>query len=553
MMSEWILKGRELADRGAIVLMLFAIPLAMYYLSGVVAGERGPYWLADNFDPAYAYLFNALNLINLRVPELVEHPGTTLHVLGAIVIKLLTLGKTSSEVTELVLSDPENFLSAISQTLRVLNLVSQIVLGVVCYFLTRSAVTAVLIQSPIVCFAYSFDTLSRVSPEPLLLLDVTMLACIVVLVIKRPTVLSEKALLCLLSIISGFGIATKLTFIPILCLPLVMLQSVRSRVLFLAGTLMAALVFTLPILPRYRVLLSWTGNLLIRSGNYGTGDTTIISNFWSNLADVLWYQPSMSCLIGVLAVACFVAQRQLGQDGCHQQESLLRVSRVALGLLIAQICQFVTVAKHPGSFAYLMPILGLSGLATALVYMILRELSLPSELVRSGIILLLVIGLFNSGNGQWQIVESSLEKYRERRMEAAGLERLRQYELSDCLQIFHYRASSIAYAEHFGAEWSGVKYYGPRIQSKYGSQTYFYQIWSKRLFSAGGVVVNLPEIVGQSGQSDGCIIFQGTPFEGDYERFRPPVQFQDRCDGKRETLYVIGRKCHRAVEAGVPS
>lgn len=550
MMSEWLPKGRELADRGAIVLTLFAIPLAMYYLSGVVAGERGPYWLADNFDPEYAYLFNALNLINLRVPELVEHPGTTLHVLGAVVIKLLTLGETSFEVTERVLSDPEYFLSAISQTLRVLNLVSQIVLGMVCYFLTRSAVTAVLIQSPIVCFAYSFDALSRVSPEPLLLLDVTMLAGIVVLVIGRPAVLSEKTLLYLLSIISGFGIATKFTFVPILCLPLVMLQSVRSRALFLTGTLMAALVFTLPILPRYRVVLSWTGNLLIRSGSYGTGDATIISNFWSNLADVLWYQPSMSCLVGVLAVACVVAQRQLGLGGGHQQESLLRVSRVALGLLIAQICQFAAVAKHPGSFAYLIPILGLSGLTTALVYMVLKALLLPSEAVRTGIGLLLVIGLVYSGSGQWRKVESSLSEYRERRTAAADLERLRQHDFSDCLQIFHYRASSTAYAEYFGAEWSGVRYYGPRIQSKYGPRTYFYQIWSKRLFSASGVVVNLPEIVGKS---DGCTIFQGTPFEGDYERFRPPIQFHDQCGGKREALYVLGRKCHRAVGAGVLS
>lgn len=112
--------------------VLFILPVTAYLFSSMMIEERGPYWLAENFDPEYAYLFNALNLINLPVPQLVEHPDTTLHVLGAIVIKLLTLDRTVSETTELVLADPEYYLSTISHTLRILNLISLFALGVVC-------------------------------------------------------------------------------------------------------------------------------------------------------------------------------------------------------------------------------------------------------------------------------------------------------------------------------------------------------------------------------------------------------------------------------------
>lgn len=40
------------------------------------------------------------------------------------------------------------------------------------------------------------------------------------------------------------------------------------------------------------------------------------------------------------------------------------------------------------------------------------------------------------------------------------------------------------------------------------------------------------------GKAGGCVIFQGTPFEGDYARFHPALSFNDRYGGRWETLWT---------------
>ena len=95
---------RRLLERCLVVLALTVLPLAAYLLSSVMLEEKGPYWLAENSDPEYAYLLNALNVLEGRPPEHVDHPGTTLQMFGAVVIGLLTMGHSASDLIMSMLS-----------------------------------------------------------------------------------------------------------------------------------------------------------------------------------------------------------------------------------------------------------------------------------------------------------------------------------------------------------------------------------------------------------------------------------------------------------------
>jgi hypothetical protein len=81
-----------------------------------------------------------------------------------------------------------------------------------------------------------------------------------------------------------------------------------------------------------------------------------------------------------------------------------------------------------------------------------------------------------------------------------------------------------------------------QIRRQAGPQTLFYQVWSKRMFSSDGTPVDLTQL---AARPNTCTVFQGTPFVGEYARFRPALVFTDRCGGTREALYVIGRQCPR--------
>ena len=529
----------RLFERGLVVLALTVLPVAAYLLSSVMLEEKGPYWLAENSDPEYAYLLNAVNVLEGTPPEHVDHPGTTLQMLGAVVIGLLTMGHSGSDLKALVLEDPEFYLSAINRTIRLLILMSQIAVGAMCLALTQNILLAWLIQFPIVSSAYVLEALGRVAPEPLLLLTGLCVSAAVLLMLLRRATLSDARWSVMLACICAFGIATKLTFIPVLGLALMMLRGLRSRLTFLIWTGIFLLLFTAPIIPRYSALLTWTTNLVIRSGHYGTGESDVINNFWHNLHAVLLYQPSLSWVLGGLAIVSVAAWFQ-----CHGQRSSDRMAGLrplAAGLVLVHALQFLVVAKHPGSIAYLMPSIGLSGLTMVVALMMWKELQMPFP-VRATASALMLVGLAMTVIAQEHRWTGTLDEYRARRVEAAQLEQIRNSHFSGCQTVYYYRASSKSYAEYFGAEFSGRQAFGAQIRRQAGPLTLFYQVWSKRMFSSDGVPVDLEQL---AAGPNACAVFQGTPFEGEYARFRPALVFTDRCGGTREALYVIGRQCPR--------
>jgi hypothetical protein len=186
-----------------------------------------------------------------------------------------------------------------------------------------------------------------------------------------------------------------------------------------------------------------------------------------------------------------------------------------------------------------MPSIGLSGFTIVVAVMLWKELQMPFP-VRGIALGLMLVALTWTMAGQEHRWRTMLDEYGERRIEAMNLEQLRNGPFSDCLTVFYYRASSKMYAEYFGAEFSGRQVFGPHIRRVAGPQALFYQVWSKRLFSSEGLPVDMEQVAVEPA---GCAVFQGTPFDGDYARFRPAIAFTDRCGGKREALYVIGRPC----------
>lgn len=62
--------------------------------------DRGPFWLGTNFDPAYTYLLNSLRLAGLQPPKHVDHPGTTVHSVGAVLLRLVHTALRTGEGLE---------------------------------------------------------------------------------------------------------------------------------------------------------------------------------------------------------------------------------------------------------------------------------------------------------------------------------------------------------------------------------------------------------------------------------------------------------------------
>ena len=82
-------------------------------LVSVFSKIRGPFFLGSSSDPAYAYLFNALSVSQGLPVGHIDHPGTPVQSLGAIVINCINFINHKPDVISEVLKNPEYFLNSI--------------------------------------------------------------------------------------------------------------------------------------------------------------------------------------------------------------------------------------------------------------------------------------------------------------------------------------------------------------------------------------------------------------------------------------------------------
>jgi hypothetical protein len=187
---------------------------------------KGPFWFSYNADPSYYYLMNSLNIAMIKPPFDISHPGTTVQILGAVVLKLQHMALSANDLETIVLGNPEYYLSAINIVITILNALLLFTVGSIVCYLTKNIWTAMLIQcTPFYSMTILTHGMNKVGPEPLLLFASLMLVAIVFIATMNQ---KNNYFPLSLAIICGFGIATKLTFIPMAIIPFIILPKINS-------------------------------------------------------------------------------------------------------------------------------------------------------------------------------------------------------------------------------------------------------------------------------------------------------------------------------------
>ena len=283
--------------------------------AGLLLGQwLGPFYGALRFDPAYAYLFNGLGLLQGWMPSHTDHPGTTIQELAAVTILfrwlIALLAGSRQLVADSVLSDPEAYLAAINFVLLALGAAAT-ALGV--RFLMRRTGRVwpgLLAPALMICSPSLMESLTDVKPEPLLM----ALAILVVLLASPPDEPCRKegefVRPMLLGGVLGAGIVTKITFVP-LALFVLMLPGIVAVGIAGFAAVVAMALFTIPIWPELEAPLSWYEKLLTHQGQYGDGPaglppvTNLADGAWSLLKPLAALRSQHSEPIFLAAIAVF--------------------------------------------------------------------------------------------------------------------------------------------------------------------------------------------------------------------------------------------------------
>ena len=302
-------------------------------------------------------------------PTHIDHPGTPLQLLILLIIWLSNLGLSTADILNKVLTNPELYLFFVSNILIILSFLTSVLLSAYIYYKTNNKIAAVLTQLPGLSFLtlksftspyFILPIVINVSPEPFLISIVNLfsLSFLMLYFSKKPY---EEFLATLgLGLVCGLGLATKLTFFPLLFSALIIIPW-RLKPLFIMTCSISFVLSTFPIISKYPLLFQWIINILTHAGFYGMGAQEFINwnmffvHLFKDILSEYWFY--LYPVAGIFIYSSIA----LIKNFSNRNYRFLWVS--TFGVLF----QVILLAKH-FSLHYIGPGLGLCGCVFFLFY-----------------------------------------------------------------------------------------------------------------------------------------------------------------------------------------
>ncbi len=313
-------------------------------------------------DPEYAYLLNGINIATLHSVGHTDNPGTPVQIYSAVVLRVAHLlnFKEKEELQTDILRNPDYYVELERKILVSMNALMLLFLGLISLLLIRNVWLSLILQAtPFISSNLLEIVFTKVSPEPLLVF-IIMIMILLVLRLYVDYDKEKKNFAVFFGIISGAGLATKATFLPLAILPVLLLRQRKHKLLYLAVIIPSFVLFTFPAIPEYPHMAKWFLGLTTHTGTYGQGGTGFIDfgAYFKSLPEIIMNNLAMSlALLGALALCILV----IVKEGPKNLVSSKPV-RFAISIAIIQFLGILMVAKHYHTNHYLIPCISLTGL-----------------------------------------------------------------------------------------------------------------------------------------------------------------------------------------------
>jgi hypothetical protein len=335
-------------------LILSLLPATLFLSVSYLKQFQGPYYYGTNADPDYVYLLNSLNVARLKLPGHIDHPGTPVQVIGAITISFTHLISGKGKIVDDVLARPEDYIQVINTVFIWLNVIALFISGWLVYRTSQKIATAILFQfAPFLTGIPEY--LLKVSTEPILIISCLLFSTLVYQVFAKEDLEEKKhTYLILFALLSGFGMATKITFFPLLLIPMVLFKRWLDKLYFFVAFILSFCVLAFPIIFRWGYFRDWIKGLFYGSGMYGSGSQTIVDPlaFFQNLVEII----STEIVVDVIflsALILLIVSFFYNRLKNYRQLHLIRFQVISMSVIIFAV-YLVIVAKH-FQYHYMIP------------------------------------------------------------------------------------------------------------------------------------------------------------------------------------------------------
>jgi hypothetical protein len=470
--------------------VLFSIIPALFLIATVkLTRANGPQWLPPGFENSYTYLLNSLLVVNGQSPEHVDHPGTTTQVFGAIVLRTCSL-ESADKLIDSVLRDPERYIGHIHRALLIFAFLSAWICPWITAVLLRNYMLGLLIQAPILFFqsvlSFGVWLCSDLMVVPFCIASVCV-CCLDTARYSAPekelsrfgtapgrTPINLMMKVPALSIFSGlvcaFGIATKLTFFPLVLISLLFSRTWKSLITFIAAFALGLAASLLPIYSQLPRLGAWIMDLATHSGEYGSGSLGLpqSSDYVNGILSLIADEPLAAIIPIASTITILVLLLRTATDNNPSRAIKLPT---ALRLFAGQLISFLALAKHPYGNNYLIPLCLSTGLNLVFLLYALRlnGSDVTGKLLGSCVL----IGLLVLGFGNFAI--STPKTYAEARRQMIDdlrLYRHAQQLTTNDVRVDYYFSDSPDYPLSLGNDFAG-QFFSPILARLYPKALFF--------------------------------------------------------------------------------
>jgi hypothetical protein len=343
-------------------LVLFILPI-VYAFFCIHTTQKSPKAFLQTVDPEYIHLISSVNLAegNLNIQS-IESPGTPLYVLGAMTAKVTCFVSSNDSLKADFVSNPEKYIDSLRLVLLILTTLSLFILGYVVQKVSHSSLSAVLFQLAPFLSADIMLTSTLFTPDHFLIIVMLLYIAVLFHYIHRENNSGEMKSALYFSFFSAIGCATKITFLPLVILPLFILPKTKQKLVFILSTVLLSPLFAFTAAIQYNRFFGWVKGLIFHSGHYGTGEEKIISSsaFINNLGKIVRTEIPF-IIISLLLVICMFLLIKRKEKNQH--------NRIIVGLLCTFILHIILVSKH-FAIRYLTPsiLLGILGIYLLILF-----------------------------------------------------------------------------------------------------------------------------------------------------------------------------------------
>jgi len=540
--------------------VLLILPVMLVLTAFILRYAHGPYYICSDTEQDYIYLISSLAMAESKQVFYTDHPGTTLQILGAVTLKIShVLDYSEKDSLEYaVLKNPEHYLTMINIVLIALNAMMLFVIGLVTYHLTKNIGWSLLLQfTPFFSGIPLRWGLIQVSCEPLLLF-VSMLFMLVLLKMVVSENLSGSIIgyAIVLAVVSGFGVATKVTFAPLMLIPLIALPKLRNKMVYLFLSGLSFVLWTWPIHLLYERIFKRIYHIITHTGWYGTGSSGVIEivSLKNNLMNALTgflTEPVYPILFFFIPFAILLVVRHSKTVKATWKDISFRVM---VAILFAQIFTGMIVVKQSAE-RYALPVLCLTGFLIFLIFIALQRHSDRGRLNNKKIIYIVFIIILFGGLWRAIAVKNLFTDYLQVKQESLTTQSITQNEYGNYLNISSYMTPSRITALCYGNYMTSYNYlydddmrrnifskglYSSYLQNIYG-EAYFYNKFSGRFYTFKDEFL-IEDMIFKKNIDK--IIFHCPPFFRNNNDMLPcmsgsVVYLRDVLKGTYDTIYVV--------------